>query len=48
MELKPTSPELSSGAPALLIVPYGIETSVRLPETSDHRLLIVPYGIETQ
>ena len=32
----------------LLIVPYGIETSVALlPISPFKRLLIVPYGIET-
>ena len=31
----------------LLIVPYGIETSIQLPQTTQALLLIVPYGIET-
>ena len=31
----------------LLIVPYGIETVIRLVLIFVHLLLIVPYGIET-
>ena len=32
----------------LLIVPYGIETTLRPCYLTAHRLLIVPYGIETR
>ncbi len=32
----------------LLIVPYGIETSVQRENTGNYTLLIVPYGIETK
>ena len=31
----------------LLIVPYGIETCLRLRRGQGRELLIVPYGIET-
>ena len=48
MELKQLFQRSANKRSKLLIVPYGIETSEQLPETSDRKLLIVPYGIETE
>ena len=47
MELKQSISKESEGIKRLLIVPYGIETSEKIPETEEDILLIVPYGIET-
>ena len=49
MELKHWSGQKTRNGKALLIVPYGIETSDRRPALPNCTiLLIVPYGIETE
>ena len=49
MELKRLRSVLRiTSVPALLIVPYGIETHEAQTGCSLYSLLIVPYGIETQ
>ena len=47
MELKLRTVKEVSKNINLLIVPYGIETSIGVSVTSIPILLIVPYGIET-
>ena len=47
MELKHYSIGQENKFDVLLIVPYGIETSVRSGISFPSLLLIVPYGIET-
>ena len=48
MELKHPNVNNKGWSEILLIVPYGIETTMgERPSTSKSRLLIVPYGIET-
>ena len=48
MELKPVCTDAAPLRTTLLIVPYGIETVLRIPLISLTSLLIVPYGIETR
>ena len=48
MELKLLTSSFPVFGKALLIVPYGIETTRKKPEQSKRGLLIVPYGIETR
>ena len=48
MELKPdAAADASAQLMTLLIVPYGIETTIETIDRCDKPLLIVPYGIET-
>ena len=48
MELKRNWVRIAFNCACLLIVPYGIETFVRIKfKVRVGRLLIVPYGIET-
>ena len=47
MELKHGPPRPTVLRLPLLIVPYGIETSLCVPRLLPECLLIVPYGIET-
>ena len=48
MELKPDFRYPGIDKDNLLIVPYGIETSVKRLSIYQKGLLIVPYGIETK
>ena len=48
MELKQFKRLLPRLVNVLLIVPYGIETTVGLLAALQRGLLIVPYGIETR
>ena len=47
MELKLITSNRSRETEILLIVPYGIETTVNMYKDNKDNLLIVPYGIET-
>ena len=48
MELKHGKTRITLEKDLLLIVPYGIETRLKLFLLLEYNLLIVPYGIETQ
>ena len=48
MELKHTYDQSATTRIVLLIVPYGIETTVTNAMVDSVSLLIVPYGIETE
>ena len=47
MELKQVRDQRKNRRRRLLIVPYGIETTIEEDPANTSNLLIVPYGIET-